>query len=198
MAQFTAITRRRLLAWRLTRIPDAAFPWRWVHELLIRVPFLAYSLQFRTRANMTALATTGQKLCRYCWKTYAATRNYFGSQPNGNLRHKCRACVRGAVASWSANNPERVQARNHVRRSRSTAQLGGWATYLRNQQNGNCPLCNKVLGRVQGVIDHLTPLSRGGTDALSNLALVHRQCNFEKHNKTLKEHRAWRHKVGLD
>jgi 5-methylcytosine-specific restriction endonuclease McrA len=47
-------------------------------------------------------------------------------------------------------------------------------------------------------IDHLTPVIQGGTHSISNLAIVHKQCNAEKHGKTLEEHWEWREKVGLN
>ena len=35
------------------------------------------------------------------------------------------------------------------------------------------------------VIDHLVPLSRGGTDTIDNLAAAHRGCNLSRYNKPL-------------
>jgi hypothetical protein len=40
-------------------------------------------------------------------------------------------------------------------------------------------------------IDHLTPVSRGGTDDLDNLMPTCKACNASKHNKTLDEYRQW-------
>lgn len=47
-------------------------------------------------------------------------------------------------------------------------------------------------------IDHLTPVIQGETHSISNLAIAHKQCNAEKHGKTLEEHWEWREKVGLN
>lgn len=47
-------------------------------------------------------------------------------------------------------------------------------------------------------VDHLTPLSKGGTNDDQNLALVHRCCNEEKRNETLEEHWEWRYRRGRD
>ena len=44
----------------------------------------------------------------------------------------------------------------------------------------------------------MIPVARGGKDDASNFLLTHRQCNKEKHNKTLVEHWDWRVRVGLD
>lgn len=41
-------------------------------------------------------------------------------------------------------------------------------------------------------IDHLLPRSKGGTHDLSNLALVHRECNHKKGDLTLEEYKEGR------
>ena len=35
------------------------------------------------------------------------------------------------------------------------------------------------------VIDHIVPLSRGGTDTIDNIAAAHRGCNLSRYNKPL-------------
>ncbi len=50
-----------------------------------------------------------------------------------------------------------------------------------------CILCNKVIEFGKDSLDHLTPLTRGGTNDYSNLAIVHLKCNHRKYNKTLNE-----------
>ena len=39
----------------------------------------------------------------------------------------------------------------------------------------------------RATIDHIVPISRGGTSAESNLAVACNACNVEKANKTLEE-----------
>ena len=46
-------------------------------------------------------------------------------------------------------------------------------------------------------VEHLFPVSRGGTNKPSNLVLAHRKCNQEKSDKDIKEYFLWRRKVGL-
>lgn len=41
-------------------------------------------------------------------------------------------------------------------------------------------------------VDHMTPKSRGGTDDLSNLALVCKSCNAMKKDRTAEEFLEWR------
>lgn len=47
-----------------------------------------------------------------------------------------------------------------------------------------CPYCNS---KKSDTIDHMTPLSRGGSNDPSNLIAVCRSCNSKKHTKTLIE-----------
>jgi len=53
-----------------------------------------------------------------------------------------------------------------------------------------CHLCGKPidyqanhLDPLSFTIDHITPISRGGTDTLDNAAAAHRKCNRDKSNK---------------
>lgn len=40
-------------------------------------------------------------------------------------------------------------------------------------------------------LEHLTPISRGGTHNLDNIDFAHRTCNNKKGAKTLDEYRDW-------
>jgi len=60
-----------------------------------------------------------------------------------------------------------------------------------------CPLCGELLGPFDDHlhIDHIHPRSKGGTNELSNLQVVHKTCNLRKSNKILKK--VARRKKGL-
>ena len=139
--------------------------------------------------------------CSHCGRDYPATREYFGSQPNGNLRRKCRVCVRNHVANYSRDNPLASAERAANRANRGG---GHWSTIEERQrlfaaQGGVCVCCGSPLkSAIEAHVDHMTPIARGGKDILSNVSLVHERCNLEKHNKNLQEHWQWRVKVGLD
>ena len=53
-----------------------------------------------------------------------------------------------------------------------------------------CYLCEKEVCFGEDSIDHKVPLSRGGTNAYSNLAIAHRSCNCKKNSKTKEEYDA--------
>jgi hypothetical protein len=50
---------------------------------------------------------------------------------------------------------------------------------------GLCPYCNRRINK--GHIDHILPVSKGGTNERSNIAWVCQKCNQQKHDKTLLE-----------
>ena len=51
---------------------------------------------------------------------------------------------------------------------------------LYRNQDGKCVLCNGQFNYENMEIDHITPRSRGGSDAVENLQLLCRQCNRRK------------------
>lgn len=142
-----------------------------------------------------------KKMCRTCGMMKPSTREYFGSTPSGGLRHKCRVCMNAYSREYGQDNRDKRSVRNTKR-----SVLGGHARLdregqlkLLKRQKYICPLCRaRIVAEDVTQIDHLTPVIQGGTHSISNLAIVHKQCNAEKHGKTLEEHWEWREKVGLD
>ena len=68
--------------------------------------------------------------------------------------------------------PITVLARQNV--SKATRQL------IFNRDRGRCHLCHKPVDPLRFHIDHLIPLSAGGTHNLDNLAISHSTCNLSK------------------
>lgn len=89
---------------------------------------------------------------------------------------------------WNARHPERVVEMAARRRAR----LASAATYTVSDReaarlrNSDCYYCG-ALG--PGTIDHVVPLSRGGTHGVGNLVPCCRTCNTSKGTKFLSE---WR------
>jgi 5-methylcytosine-specific restriction endonuclease McrA len=67
---------------------------------------------------------------------------------------------------------------------------------IRKLQKDSCAYCGKNLSG-GGEVDHKTPLSRGGDNYASNLALTCTPCNRDKHDKTEDEFVCWRLGLGL-
>ena len=144
---------------------------------------------------------TGPKTCRVCGESKPSDRVHFGSTPQGNLRGRCRKCDEDDNKRWRVANKERYRQRMQQRKRADAGIVFSAAdrSQFLLRQNGFCLCCRLRIEPDQDVqVDHVLPLSRGGSNASDNLMLAHTQCNREKANKTLEEHWAWRLKVGLD
>lgn len=53
-----------------------------------------------------------------------------------------------------------------------------------------CPYCGKAMGAREKSLDHVTPLSRGGTHTADNVVVCCRSCNSRKHARTPEEWQA--------
>lgn len=105
-----------------------------------------------------------------------------------------RAEKRIQLKRWRQNNPERVKAAKARRRAREQLAEGTftcddiWSIFV--SQGECCAYCNKKLYwgvRRSITIDHIVPLSRGGTNYPENIALACLSCNSGKCDKTLDE-----------
>lgn len=146
-----------------------------------------------------------QKQCTKCGEWKPATRDYFGSTRNGNLRGSCRVCRNKHSKEYAKKNPDSVLRRSLKRH----AQVDKWKptdelkTKLAVEQKGRCALCGEPIDKdglfdaTKVQVEHLTPVSKGGTNDESNLVIAHRTCNQEKAGKTMRQYWRWRKQVGL-
>jgi 5-methylcytosine-specific restriction endonuclease McrA len=99
------------------------------------------------------------------------------------------------AAAWAATHPERTRELKlqaaHKRRARKLAAPGQHthADILRlfERQHGHCVACNSALvktGKGKYHVDHIMPLTRGGSDGPENLQLLCPHCNLRKNAKT--------------
>ena len=119
-----------------------------------------------------------------------------------------RKYMREYVRVWNAKNHEKIkeQSRNlyatdpkvrerykiksHKRRTNGIPFTTDDLNKLFEQQDGFCFYCGELLYSSferDMHVDHKTPISRGGTNDLVNLALTCAKCNLRKHDKTEKE-----------
>lgn len=113
-------------------------------------------------------------------------------------RTERRAAALARYHKLMADDPERVRAQRRAWAKTKKGVLAYQAA--RNKRRGaaytpealewiaslNDPLCI-YCGRFATEIDHLVPISRGGTGELSNLAPACRRCNARKNNYTYEE-----------
>lgn len=102
-------------------------------------------------------------------------------------------------AEYKKRNPQQVLDQSHRRRAR---KLGSSSlivasqdlTRLKRRFGGRCAYCGNG-GKM--TIDHVVPLSRGGSHSIGNLLPACQPCNFSKHSKFLYEWIVWRQRTAL-
>jgi hypothetical protein len=113
-------------------------------------------------------------------------------------RAENREEVNAANRSYYAENIERMRQQkrmaNHRRRALE-ADVEGWYTWddiiaLYEVQEGICAYCDTPIGW-NCHIDHMTPITRGGTNWPDNLCLTCDGCNQSKQDATAEEFRAY-------
>ena len=83
---------------------------------------------------------------------------------------------------------EGTETRCPDHRTKSRSSTRSWRRLRETILERDGFLC-RYCGEVANTVDHVTPITRGGTDAHSNLVAACGSCNREKGNRTLNE---WR------
>jgi 5-methylcytosine-specific restriction endonuclease McrA len=97
--------------------------------------------------------------------------------------------------AWRIAHPEAAQALAAKRRARKRNAEGSYTAAdtkrLRAEQGDRCAHCKAAL-RGKGHVDHVQPLSKGGSNWPDNLQLLCGPCNLSKHAKDPVQHIAAR------
>ena len=104
---------------------------------------------------------------------------------------------------WKENNPDKKNASDlRARHRRRARKLNNGSSFYKEEEvialyGSICHICNKNInlslprktsmeGWENGLhIDHVVPLSRGGSDTLENVRPAHGACNLKKHANPL-------------
>ena len=93
-------------------------------------------------------------------------------------REKCRVIKK----AWSKRNVDYIKEKTASRRAtlKSAGKLSrGIVNKLFKLQRGRCPCCGENLG-TDYHLDHIVPLSRGGSNTDNNVQLLSAKCNLAK------------------
>lgn len=104
------------------------------------------------------------------------------------------------VKAWRIANPDKYVAQKHMRRARNVGADGSYEpediARLLHAQNGTCNGCRTDIWK-KYTVDHMAPLSRGGSNWPSNLQLLCKRCNSAKNDRTMEEWIAIKEKICL-
>ena len=86
---------------------------------------------------------------------------------------------------WDTENPNKARDKNAWRRAK-TCQAATVEKVRRvtiwQRDGGRCHICGKLCNPAKWHLDHLVPLSIGGTHEPSNVAVSHPRCNIARGN----------------
>lgn len=112
--------------------------------------------------------------------------NKSGLKAGPSWREANREKINATNKRWRQNNPEKWKAANrlnrHRRRGLGSINSSEWIAKVMMLGN-KCQICLKTEPDIQITIDHIVPVSKGGTNHIDNLQPLCSLCNKRKFNK---------------
>lgn len=159
------------------------------------------AIRGQNAARVQAKGVPPVKTCRTCGLAYPDATDHFHKHNRSGLHPDCKRCRREQARERHAKegeensqrcrdryraNRERYLARNGKNRAaRSKAQGSHSAEDVRWRyavQKGRCYWCKRVVGNDYHV-DHVIPLSKGGSNGRENIVVACPPCNLSKKDK---------------
>ena len=141
--------------------------------------------------------------CKECEKKYEKSRDPKKKRIHAKqYRETHKDIEKARLQNWKTTNPEKYKAyhsRTKLRNRCNAVNFDEDITLekLYNRDGGVCALCGGrcnyedyilkdttfIAGNTYPSIDHIKPLSKGGSHTWDNVQLAHKQCNSIKSNK---------------
>lgn len=97
-------------------------------------------------------------------------------------------CYRGGVMDIKGYERYRVRKKELKKKGIDTSKSFKFLEWidLKKKYNFLCPCCFKREPEIHLTVDHIKPISKGGTDELKNIQPLCHSCNSRKYNKFIK------------
>jgi 5-methylcytosine-specific restriction endonuclease McrA len=139
------------------------------------------------RAKSRAYALENKETLKEKNKIYREKNKARLSQRTKLYTDEQKAAASKRACQWAKKYPEKVQIRGNNRRARKKLAAGKPSKDIYDKlmilQKGTCVCCRVSLKDVKVHIDHIVPLSKGGTNDDLNMQLLCQTCNNRKHAK---------------
>ena len=136
------------------------------------------------------------KRCPRCKRVLPLDQFTSDRSRKDELCYLCRECKRLDTREYYKRHPEAIVKQSRLYRSRhpeiANARSRRWnhehrrgysVAAILELYGDKCHLCSKEILPEHFSVDHVIPLSLGGSDELSNLRPAHRSCNSSKGNR---------------
>ena len=97
-------------------------------------------------------------------------------------------CYRGGVMKIKGYERYRVRKKELKKRGVDTSKSFNFIDWvkLKIEYNFMCPSCKKSEPEIHLTVDHIIPISKGGTDEIGNIQPLCHSCNSRKNKNTIK------------
>lgn len=126
------------------------------------------------------------KQCRRCGQTKPISEFHRRKLEKDGLHYNCKACCKVVQAKTfvqKRDKKSKVSRRQEYRAHLLGAEVSEQRITLDtvySHYNGVCAICGKYVQPSQASLDHIHPLSKGGTHTWNNIQLAHIKCNKQK------------------
>jgi hypothetical protein len=137
--------------------------------------------------------------CKLACRKYRVFNPEKAKASEKKWREANREKVNERSKRWAKRNPEKIAARVNIRRAiKIGASIGDpktiakWEKSWRFKKSAICYWCSERVSTKTCHMDHINPLSRGGSHSIENLCISCQPCNNKKYVSDLK---TWNAKI---